>query len=615
MAITGTFIADFQSFYTAVQKAEVSLRSFETGAHKVEGSLNKMVDSFSGRRMIQDATLMAEAVERVGGVTRLTTAEKDRLNASLTQALAKYKALGMEAPASMQALERATARVTEPTQRITSAMDVMRGQVTAVGTAIGSFFGTIGANAVMSLAGNVASLAAQGAAMEPMVDAFHRLAAGIGQSGDEMLRVSRTATRGLINDLDLMQAANKAMLLGLPVTAEEMGTLGAAAIALGKAMGLSATQSMNDLITALGRSSPLILDNLGLTVKVGEANEAYAAKLGKTVAGLTDAEKKMAFYEAAMAAARDRTDELGSSTLTASERVTQLKTSWENFVHSVGETGATLAGATANAIAGVDHMSNSFQDAKAGGGPIEPASITIAREAKESYDKVRASVENMTTANVHAREIRPIAMTPEEIAKIEGDLTRTVETQIAYDNMLTQVRRENAMKLFNEDAARLKAQEDLERQYRAMLNAAGEAHLKAEGERLQKEADAHAAMVAAKIKADQQFWANELGGGLAIIGAPLEPGMSELARPQSNLRPQPLSQRGVVIYGAEATAGGPPTVNYAGATLPGYVPQMNPTINIHVGTFVGGDRAGADQLGRMAGEAFTRTPGLRLSGT
>ena len=47
-------------------------------------------------------------------------------------------------------------------------------------------------------------------------------------------------------------------------------------------MGQDATKSLDDLITALGRSSPMILDNLGLSVKLGEANEKYAQKLGKT---------------------------------------------------------------------------------------------------------------------------------------------------------------------------------------------------------------------------------------------------------------------------------------------------------------------------------------------
>jgi hypothetical protein len=45
MALTGKFLADFESFYSACAKAEGSLRSFDSGAGKVETSLNKVSDS------------------------------------------------------------------------------------------------------------------------------------------------------------------------------------------------------------------------------------------------------------------------------------------------------------------------------------------------------------------------------------------------------------------------------------------------------------------------------------------------------------------------------------------------------------------------------------------
>ena len=98
MAITGRFLADFSDFQAAVQKADVSLKGMETGANKVSASLNKMVDSFSGRKLIQDATLMAEAVERIGGATKLTEKELQRLGATANEAIAKLTALGQEIP-------------------------------------------------------------------------------------------------------------------------------------------------------------------------------------------------------------------------------------------------------------------------------------------------------------------------------------------------------------------------------------------------------------------------------------------------------------------------------------------------------------------------------------
>lgn len=102
MAIQGRFEADFALFYDAVQKAEVSLRSMETGAGKVETSLNRMVDSFSGRKIISDAQLMAEAVDRIGGVSKLTEAELARVSSTAAEAAAKMRAMGVDVPPGMQ---------------------------------------------------------------------------------------------------------------------------------------------------------------------------------------------------------------------------------------------------------------------------------------------------------------------------------------------------------------------------------------------------------------------------------------------------------------------------------------------------------------------------------
>ena len=102
MAITGRFEADFESFYAAVDKADAKLTDFQSGAGRVETSLNRMVDNFSGRKLIQDATLAAEAVERIGGAGKLTEDELQKVAAKATEASAKLKAMGAEVPASIK---------------------------------------------------------------------------------------------------------------------------------------------------------------------------------------------------------------------------------------------------------------------------------------------------------------------------------------------------------------------------------------------------------------------------------------------------------------------------------------------------------------------------------
>jgi hypothetical protein len=104
MPITGTFLADFTQFNTAVQGAEVQLRSFESNSSKVASSLSRMTDQFSGRRIIQEATLMAEAIERIGGAAHLTDAELARVAVTAAEAANKMRAIGQDVPAGLQRL-------------------------------------------------------------------------------------------------------------------------------------------------------------------------------------------------------------------------------------------------------------------------------------------------------------------------------------------------------------------------------------------------------------------------------------------------------------------------------------------------------------------------------
>jgi len=115
MALSATFTANFSSFYDAVDKADVKLKDFGQGADKVGGRLATLSDSFSGRKIIQEATLMAKAVEEVGGVTNLTEKELARLGATTNEAVAKMKALGLDVPKNIQKIADETSNANKKT--------------------------------------------------------------------------------------------------------------------------------------------------------------------------------------------------------------------------------------------------------------------------------------------------------------------------------------------------------------------------------------------------------------------------------------------------------------------------------------------------------------------
>jgi hypothetical protein len=120
MAVKATFAADFSSFTKAVREAETHLGELEVGANQVQRQLTRIGDSFAGSKLIQEATLSVKAIEGIGGATKLTADEQKKVNALVTEAIAKYSALGQTAPPEMLALADATKQTESSWQKLGS---------------------------------------------------------------------------------------------------------------------------------------------------------------------------------------------------------------------------------------------------------------------------------------------------------------------------------------------------------------------------------------------------------------------------------------------------------------------------------------------------------------
>lgn len=128
---------------------------------------------------------------------------------------------------------------------------------------------------------------------------FDGLLQSVGAAPDLLARL-RTASRGTISDMNLM-ASTSTLLAGaqgelasrLANATPKLMEIAKAASALNPTLG-DTTFLYQSLATGIKRASPLILDNLGLTIKIGEANERYAETLGKSVDKLTAEEQKIA---------------------------------------------------------------------------------------------------------------------------------------------------------------------------------------------------------------------------------------------------------------------------------------------------------------------------------
>src|SRR5262245_9365872 len=143
MAVTAKFLADFSDFSAAVAKAQAKFTEFRKESAQVENQLKRVTDGFLGRKILSEAQLAVKAVQEIDGVTKLTAKEQQNLNALLSEALAKYQALGKTAPKEMVELEKATRQAEQSTS-------VLSTKVVAVGAAIGTALGNIATNAIQS---------------------------------------------------------------------------------------------------------------------------------------------------------------------------------------------------------------------------------------------------------------------------------------------------------------------------------------------------------------------------------------------------------------------------------------------------------------------------------
>lgn len=241
----------------------------------------------------------------------------------------------------------------------------MQGLNKAAGIAaagMGAIASAAAINGIVQLGGAIYDLAQNAANFAAVRNSFEGLAAGVGQNADQMLTSMRNASQGMVSDANLVLSANRAMLLGVADTGEEMGTLLEIARVRGRAMGMDVSQAFNDIVTGLGRMSPMILDNLGITVDMEGATAKYAQTLGTTSAKLTDAQRKQALLNEVIESSKGLLEGNAGEGDAMAASFERAEASIANMKLSLGElfspAVAAVAQSIANAVEGAMQMAD-----------------------------------------------------------------------------------------------------------------------------------------------------------------------------------------------------------------------------------------------------------------
>lgn len=181
----------------------------------------------------------------------------------------------------------------------------------------------------------------QAAQFQERERAFANLAASHGASADRIIADMKRISNGTIDTMTIMEKAGTAMTLG--IQADKLAKLMEVARASSKITGQTVSQAFSDISLAVGRQSKMILDNLGIIVKVEDANERYAERLHKTAEQLTDTEKKQAFLNATLEAGGDIVKRVGDMQDSAAERIQRYQARWKDAAITAGKVLLTVA--------------------------------------------------------------------------------------------------------------------------------------------------------------------------------------------------------------------------------------------------------------------------------
>lgn len=261
-------------------------RNLAQGQNQIEttaASMRKMAASFSGDKVIKDANAITAAIGGIENVSKLTRAEQDRVNAVLTTALEKYRALGREVPDDMAKLEVATRRVEQSTIGLTERIQAMAPRLTEVGTIMTAaitvpIVGALGlaTKAAIDFESSFAGVRKTVDATEPefaaLAQGLRDMAKEIPVSVNELNKVAESAGQLGIRKEDILQFTRVMADLGVTtnLTADEAAT---------------ATAQIQNIFGAAGKD----VDRFGATLvalgNAGASTEKDIINMGLRIAG------------------------------------------------------------------------------------------------------------------------------------------------------------------------------------------------------------------------------------------------------------------------------------------------------------------------------------------
>lgn len=175
---------------------------------------------------------------------------------------------------------------------------------------------------------SIAELVNGGLEMAEQADGVTRAFNSLNQEG--LLDNLRKATKGTVNDVQLMTAAVQAKDFRIPL--EDLGKYLQFAQLKAQQTGQSVDYMTNSIVTGLGRKSPMILDNLGISAAEISEKTKETGDFMKAVAEIVDNQLAAAgeTYISAADRAAQKTVELQNAQKALGDEILPIKEQWDD---------------------------------------------------------------------------------------------------------------------------------------------------------------------------------------------------------------------------------------------------------------------------------------------
>lgn len=201
---------------------------------------------------------------------------------------------------------------------------------------IGLAAGAAAIGGVAALGGALFKLASDAAPIAGIKQTFEELTASMEGGSKAVLAALQEQSAGMVTNTDLMKSYNLAsLLIGESFTKQlpdAMGYVGKVALATGEDMGFL----MDSLVRGVGRLSPMILDNLGITVNLTEAYEDWAKANGVAVSEMTKADQQAAVMEQTMSKLAEKTADMPEVAGSAQQAFASFGVQMKNVKDEIG---------------------------------------------------------------------------------------------------------------------------------------------------------------------------------------------------------------------------------------------------------------------------------------